>query len=149
MNLTDQEKDELFTDFMVRMTQMDSADKRIAVAQNNSAMKGLQKYYVDITDRYAGGKTDKNAWLYRQFDGWWFWAADGLYDAYLALRKAIPFIVGVKRALDGTRPTSKNQGYKKRYVLDPQNDRAEVEKIGKALMDVMFNYLKEAPTDDT
>lgn len=142
--MTEQEKDELFADFMVRMAEMDKDDKRLAVAKNNSAMKELTEYYAEIVDRHSGRKTDKNAWLYRQDEtGWWYFAADGLYDAYSAIRKVVPYAVGVKRALNNERPRFKNEGYRKQYVLDPEKDREEATKIGKMLIDAMVRYLKE------
>jgi len=140
--ISEQEKEELFADFMLRMAEMDKDDKRLSTAKNNSAMKDLTDYFNIITGRYSGGRTENNAWLYRKFEGRWYFAADGLYDSYCALRKAVPYIVGVKRALDGDRPSTKLEGYRRQYVLDPEKDREEAAKLGKMLIDTMVRYLK-------
>lgn len=140
--MTEQEKDELFADFMLRMAEMDKEDKRLSAAKNNSAMKDLTGYYNKTFGRGQGGRTEKTEWLYRKYDGWWYFAADGLYDAYCALRKAVPYIVGAKRGLNEERPVSRLEGYRKQYVLDPEKDREEANKIGRMLIDVMAGYLK-------
>lgn len=140
--MTNEEKEELFADFMVRMAEMDKDDKRLSAAKNNSAMRELTEYYNEIVDRYSGKVTEKNKWLYRKFDGRWYFAADGMYDSYCALRRAVPYIIGAKRALNGERPRNKNEGYRKQYVMDPEKDREEATKLGKMLIDTMIEYLK-------
>lgn len=141
--MTEQEKDELFADFMVRMAEMDKDEKRLATAKNNSAMKELTNYFNTIIGRRSGGKTKSNEWLYRRDEtGWRYFAADGIYDAYCALRKAVPFIVGAKRSLNGEKERPYMSGYKKQYVLDPEKDREEATKIGRMLIDTMIEYLK-------
>lgn len=142
MNLSEQEKEELFADFAVRMAEMDKADKRISVTKNNAAMTDLTTYYNENIGRYAGGKTKENEWLYRQDEsGWWYFSADGLYSAYLTLRKAIPYIIGAKRALNGEH-IPRGQ-YNRDYVLDKEKDKEMVNEIGKRLIDTMLGYLKE------
>lgn len=140
--MTEQEKDELFAEFMVRMAEMNKEEKRLSATKNNKAMIDLTEYFNQKIGRYSGGWTEDNKWLYRKEEGWWYFAADGIYDAYLALRRAVPYIVGTKRALDGERPKNRNEGYRKQYVLDPEKDREEANKIGMILIDAMIGYLK-------
>lgn len=136
--LSDEEKEELFSDFMVRMAELDKEDKKVSSALNRSAMKDISSYWA-LTIGTERNKS--NEWLYRRDEtGWWYRSGDGLYNAYLALRKAVPFIVGAKRSLDSNDYI--HSGYGKNYVMDPDKDREEAYKIGKLLIDSMIRYLK-------
>lgn len=138
--MTEQEKDELFADFMVQIAKIVKDEERLATAKNNSAMTGLTNYFNTVVGRYSGGRTENNEWLYRRDEtGRWYFVADGIYDAYCTLRKAVPYIVGAKKSLNG----EKERPYKKQYVLDPEKDREEATKIGKMLINTMIEYLKE------
>lgn len=144
--MNNQEKEELFADFMLRMSEMDHADKRLAVSKNNSAMKKVTAYYQEnFGQRWSVARNKPHEsvmWMYsKDPDGRLYFNADGFYQAYCALRKAIPFIVGTKRHLElkwddlpCKIPTN--------YVLDPEKDQDEAEKIGKLLIDAMVSYLK-------
>ena len=53
LRLSEEDKEELFTEFMIRYSEMDKEDKRMAAAQNTSAMKNLTKYWERRTHRSA------------------------------------------------------------------------------------------------
>lgn len=151
MKLTDQEKEELFAEFALRYAEMDKEDKREVAARNTSAMKNLTKYWNEVSYRscscvYKDIPDDKK-YMYRFYDGRPYMAADGLYDAYLAIRKVIPYAVGCKRSLEGNPIAGSYPGYKRTYVLDPEKDTDEATEIGKRLIDTLLNYLKEV-TDE-
>lgn len=149
MNLTDMEKEELFTEFAIRYSEMDKEDKREAVARNNSVMKDLTKYWEENTHRKTPITDDKDtSWMMREFDGRWYFAADGLYNAYLAIRKVVPYAVGAKRSLEGKKIAGSYPGYKRTYVLNPETDQEEATEIGKRLIDVLLSYVKEATEQD-
>ena len=112
-------------------------------------MKNLTKYWEKQTHKnspYFGCGTYDD-WLYRIFDGRKYFAADGIYDAYLSIRKVIPYAVGAKRSLEGKPIAGSYPGYKRTYVLDPEKDTDEATEIGKRLIDTLLNYLKEV-TDE-
>jgi hypothetical protein len=146
MGLTDQEKEELFTEFALRYSEMDKEDKREATARNNSCMKDLTKYWEERTHRTSSitNYEEDNLLLCRKFDGRWYFAAEGLYNAYLAIRKVVPLAVGAKYSLEGKKIAGSCPGYKRTYVLDPEKDRDEATEIGKRLIDTLLDYLKEA-----
>lgn len=147
--MTDREKDELFTDFMLRMSTMDKEDKRLAVSRNNSAMKKVTAYYEESFGRkwsVARQRPSEDVlWMYgKDPDGRLYFKADGFYQAYCALRKAIPLIVGTKRHLEQEFTSWVDAPAKipTNYVLDPEKDVDEAEKIGKMLIDTMVQYLR-------
>ena len=144
--MTDLEKEELFADFMVRMSTMDKEDKRLAVSKNNSGMKKVTAYYQEnFGARWSVARNrphDSVLWMYGEDpDGRLYFKADGFYQSYCALRKAIPQIVGVKRHLEQTWDDLPNK-IPVNYVLDPEKDQEDAEKIGKMLIDTMVAYLK-------
>lgn len=151
--MTEQEKEELFTEFALRYAEMDKEDKRESSARNTSAMKNLTKYWdkasyrsCGYTYRYEDIPDDKK-YMYRFYDGRPYMAADGLYDAYLAIRKVVPFAVGAKRSLEGKPIAGSYPGYKRTYVLNPEKDTDEATEIGKRLIDTLLNYLKEVENE--
>lgn len=151
--MTDQEKEELFTEFAVRYAAMDKEDKRESSARNTSAMKELTKYWEKVSYRNCGSRyrlddiPKEKQYMYRIFDGRPYYAADGLYSAYLAIRKVVPFAVGAKRSLEGKKIAGSYPGYKKTYVLNPEKDVDEATDIGKRLIDTLLNYLKEVENE--
>lgn len=146
IRLSEADKEELFTEFVMRYAEMDKEDKRESTARNVSAMKNLTPYWQEKTclpNRY--GKIPKEQeYLWREFDGRKYFAADGVYNAYMAIRKVVPYAVGAKRSLQGHKIAGSYPGYKRTYVLDPEKDRDEATEIGKRLIDVLLEYLKEA-----
>lgn len=151
--MTEQEKEELFTEFAMRYAAMDKEDKREVTARNNSAMKELTKYWEDISYRSVGSFytmrdiPKEKRFLYRKFDGRPYFAADGLYNAYLAIRKVVPYAVGCKRSLEGKPIAGSYPGYKRTYVLDPEKDLYEATEIGRRLIDTLLDYLKEVENE--
>lgn len=145
LRLSEEDKEELFTEFCIRYSEMDKEDKRTAAAQNTSAMKNLTKYWESRTHRVSLAKDipEDQEYLYREFDGRKYFAADGIYNAYLAIRKVVPYAVGCKRSLQGYQIAGSHSGYKRTYVLDPEKDTDEATEIGKRLIDVLLDYLKE------
>jgi hypothetical protein len=149
LRLSDEEKEELFTDFMLRFAEMDKKDKREVAARNARAMKDLTKYWYDVSYRSSGDHIryddipDGKKYMYRIYDGRPYFAADGLYDAYLAIRKVVPYAVGAKRSLEGQKIAGSYPGYKRTYVMDPEKDTDEATEIGKRLLDTLIEYLKE------
>lgn len=153
IRLSEEDKDELFAEFALRYAQMDKEDKRESAARNTSAMKNLTKYWEKVSYRSCGSHytyediPDDKKYMYRLYDGRPYMAADGLYNAYLAIRKVVPYAVGAKRSLEGTPIAGSYPGYKRTYVLDPEKDTDEATKIGKRLLDVLIDYLKEVENE--
>ena len=151
--LSDEDKEELFTEFVLRYSEMDKEDKHEVAARNTSAMKNLTKYWNEVSYRSSGhwytykDIPDSKKYMYRIYDGRPYMAADGLYDAYLAIRKVIPYVVGCKRSLEGKTIAGSYPGYKRTYVLDPEKDTDEATEIGKRLIDTLLNYLKEVENE--
>lgn len=151
--MTEQEKEELFTEFALRYAEMDKEDKRESSARNTSAMKELTKYWEKVSYINCGGRyrlddiPKEKQYMYRIFDGRPYYAADGLYDAYIAIRKVVPFAVGAKRSLEGKPIAGSYPGYKRTYVLNPEKDTDEATDIGKRLIDTLLNYLKEVENE--
>lgn len=144
--LSEEDKEELFTEFVARYAELDKEDKRGSTTRNTMAMKKLTLYWQEKT-RHVGllEKVPKDLeYLYREFDGRKYFAADGIYDAYMAIRKVVPYAVGAKRSLQGQPIAGSYPGYRKTYVLDPEKDLEEATDIGKRLIDVLLGYLKEA-----
>ena len=149
LTLSDEDKEELFAEFVYRYAEMDKEDKRETAIRNNMAMKNLTTYWNDVSYRSCGHHykyediPDEKKYLYRIFDGRPYYAADGLYDAYLAIRKVVPYAVGAKKSLRGEKIAGSYPRYKRTYVLDPEKDTDEATEIGKRLLDVLINYLRE------
>lgn len=153
IRLSDEDKEELFTEFALRYAEMDKADKREVAARNTSAMKNLTKYWEKASYRSCGYPytykdiPEDKRYMYRIYDGRPYFAADGLYDAYLAIRKVIPYAVGCKRSLEGKPIAGSYPGYKKTYVLDPEKDTDEATEIGKRLLNTLIDYLREVENE--
>lgn len=151
--MTEQEKEELFTEFAMRYAAMDKEDKREVTAHNNSAMKELTKYWEEVSYRSSGNCytmrdiPKEKRFLYRKLDGRPYFAADGIYNAYLAIRKVVPYAVGAKRSLRGEKIAGSYPGYKRTYVLDPEKDLCEATEIGRRLIDTLLDYLKEVENE--
>lgn len=134
MELTELQKDELFADFQLRLAEQDKADKRLGVAKNNHAMKGVTKVYYDMC-RSGNSADDYLAYKY-----------PGLYYTYIKLRSAIPNIVLLKKVkkmnngqLPGVRvPYRVNQN----PVLE-EEDMDEATKVGKILLETVIRYLEQ------
>ena len=127
--MNDIEKEELFSDFMVRMAEMDKSEKTLRVASNNRALKGMTRYY---NERKEAERRNGKLW-YDGTDGKWGFKYYGMYQAYLELRHAVVFLVNAKH-------NKRN----KIGCLIPEMDTKEAEKIGKILIDAMFDYLLES-----
>ena len=149
IRLSEEDKDELFAEFALRYAQMDKEDKRESASRNTSAMKNLTKYWNEVSYRSCGSCytykdiPDDKKYMYRLYDGRPYMAADGLYNAYLAIRKVVPYAVGAKRSLEGMPIAGSYPGYKRTYVLDPEKDTDEATEIGRRLINTLLDYLKE------
>ena len=146
LRLSEEDKEELFTEFVARYAELDKEEKRKAATLNTATMKDVTKYWEARTRRVDLYKDipEEQRYLYRECDGRPYYAADGIYDAYLAIRKAIPYAVGCKRSLEGFQIAGSHPGYRRTYVLDPEKDKDEATEIGKRLIDALLGYLKEA-----
>lgn len=125
--ITEREKEELFTDFALRLAQEDKEDKKLSVRMNNSAMKKVSRYYDAI--EIGTEKQDRY----------------GIYDCYQAIRKVIPLAVGLKHRMNGdfvNDPRYNRWSYCKSYVLEPGKDDDEAEEIGKLLLDALKTYVE-------
>ena len=150
--MTDLEKEELFTEFALRYAEMDKEDKRESTNRNKSAMKDLSRYWEKVTYRNIDAYRyqdipEEKRYLYRIFDKRPYFAADGLYNAYLMIRKVVPYAVGAKRSLQGYKIAGSYPGYKLTYVMDPEKDRDEAFEIGRRLIDTLLEYLKEVENE--
>ena len=131
MNLTEEEKEELFTEFAIKFAEMDKEDKRLTVAKNNHALAGMSKEYYKV---WRSGSPKLS---YRYL---------GVYSAYLKLRAAVPFMICAKKyakalEIEGADPRPFRYSAET-YGLENE-DIEEATKAGKILLDAMYKYLIE------
>lgn len=134
MELTEAQKDELFADFQLRLAELDKSDKRLAVAKNNHAMKGVTNLYHEMCH---SGDTADDYLAYKY---------PGLYYAYLKLRSAIPNIVMLKKVAkvnDGSIPGARLPYRVNQNPVLEDEDMDEATKVGKILLDAVIGYLEE------
>lgn len=145
MSLTEQEKEELFSEFTVRMAEMDKDEKKLRVAQNNHVMKGVTRYYRNHFDwtNVEVRKDDRVA-----FDdelGERKMRYYGTYTMYLKLRKVIPNMVMAKKhrneSLPGYLERKNNTDYRDDPLLHDE-DEAEATKCAEYLFEAMLKYLE-------
>jgi hypothetical protein len=131
MELTEQQKEELFLDFAVKFAEMDKEDKNFRTANNNAALKHMSKYYAQEVQKL---KKDPRA-----YDMKGFFRFYGVYNAYLELRHATIYLVNAKKSHD-MKPQHMN-------MLDRDKDVEEAEKAGTMLIDAMMHYLLDDSED--
>ena len=76
MSLTDQEKEELFADFMLKFAMMDKEEKKLNTARNIHLMKDMSRYYNEQIYLSEDGK---------HYSGYQPWTEDpntGLFKFY-------------------------------------------------------------------
>ena len=131
--MTEQEKEELFAEFALKLALEEKEDKSLYNRKNLSALTGVSDYCAkkfrpvvfDLERKHHG-------------DCW------GWYDSVLLIRKVIPYAVGVKRRLHHCFETSsENDLGRKKYTLNPEVDREEAYRCGKLLLDALLEYWKE------
>lgn len=138
--MTEQEKDELFSEFVVRMAEMDAKDKRLVVAKNNRIMRGITAYYNECFG-YNNPNRKVELWEYDE-NGIEHYKFLGLYQTYLKLRACVPWLVQMKKARG-----KGNEEYVARHELQTvpleEEDYEEATKVGKMLLDFMVKYIEE------
>ena len=148
MELTEIEKEELFNDFMLRLSKTSKEDRKLSVAKNNHALKGVARYYWDNYDpTNIKLKHDPKLFLdtgdpvigeiYRYC---------GFYNIYLKLRAAIPSIVMAKKHRNkehSYKETHRNPEFSDNPYLE-DDDIEEATIVGKILLDAAFNYLSNS-----
>ena len=131
--MTEQEKEELFAEFALRMAMEEKEDKSLCNRKNLSTLTNVSSY-VQNTVRLELNELEKK---YRS-DCW------GWYDTIGLIRKVIPYAVGVKRRLHHCFETSSENDYgRKKYTLNPDVDREEAYQCGKLLIDALLTYWKQ------
>lgn len=140
-NLSEEMKEELFSEFSLRLAEMDKEDKKLTSAQNTHVMCKLTK----IQGELFGWKNPENRIGTPGIDDQYLYY--GSYDAYLEIRKLIPIVVGIKRRADTLRKDPKAKvfksfAYKKKYVLQ-ESDQEEATKLGRILLETIKRYLEE------
>lgn len=131
MNMTEEEKEELFTEFAVKFAEMDKQDKRLAITKNNHILTGMSKEYCKV---WRSGSS-KLSCRYL-----------GVYSAYLKLRAAVPFMVYAKKyakALETEGADIRPFRYSAETYGLENEDIEEATKAGKILLDAMYKYLTE------
>ena len=129
--LTGFQKEELFDEFMLKMSEMEQKDKRLAVVKNNHALTGMSREYYKV---WRTG-TPNLAWRYL-----------GVYSAYQKLRAAVPFMVYAKKyakALEIEGVDVRRFRYAAEMVGLENEDIEEATKAGKILLDAMKKYLTD------
>ena len=126
MKISDQEKEDLFDEFILRMAKMSKEEKSIRGCKNKSAMKHLLKIWNKEERRLLA--SDEMPSRY------------GIYRGYISLRQTIPLIVSLKKYNLGgadTRKTCPQTG-----TLDPDDewDVKEADKAGTYLIRAMIDY---------
>ena len=139
--LSEEMKEELFSEFALRLAAMDKEDKKLTSAQNTHVMCKLTK----VNEELFGYRDPKNRVGTPGIDDQYLYY--GSYDAYLEVRKLIPIVIGIKRRADILRENPKAQvdkslAYKKKYVLQ-ENDQEEATKLGRILLETIKRYLEE------
>jgi hypothetical protein len=138
--MTEQEKDELFGEFVVRMAEIDQQDKRLSVARNNHVLRGMTAYYKDCF-AYGNPKRKVEIWEYDK-DGIQHYKFFGLYQTYLKLRACVPFLVQMKK-LKGKCRDHYTSKYSSSTIILEDSDYEEATKVGKMLLDFMVKYIEE------
>ena len=139
--LNEEMKEELFSEFALRLAEMDKEDKKLASAQNTHVMCKLTK----INEELFGWKRSENRVGTPGIDDQYLYY--GSYDAYLEVRKLVPIVIGIKRRADILRENPKARvyksfAYKKKYVLN-ESDQEEATKLGRILLETIKRYLEE------
>ena len=137
MELSEQQKEELFLEFAVRIAEMEKADKQLGVAKNNHCLAGMGRYYheqFDYTNPRAAHRQDARQYFF-------------VYNCYKKLRAAVPAIVMAKKYKDEWNgpnyyAINKTQQGSANPVL-MEEDIPEATKVGKILLDAMWKYLTE------
>lgn len=142
MNLTDQEREELFADFLVRMTEMDKEDKKVTIARNNSALKGMSRYFNKVKKEGCEGK---DPWMMEHDPGdpRRFFNYYGIYEAYCNMRKVVPLLVNIKKHANEKTGYYHSHNHRRIAELDPEEDLEEATRCGKFMIDAMIKYLRE------
>lgn len=146
IDLTQQQKDELFDEFLIKLEDANK-EERVRRAKNAKAMRGVTAYY---NDNFGGDLikpcTHQNELFWVDKDGNQTYKYYGLYSAYLKLRETIPNIVMIKKHKGKVRhyyDIHKREEYSRNPTLE-ESDAEEATKVGKLLLDTLWNYL----TDD-
>lgn len=144
--LSEEMKEELFSEFAIRLAAMDKEDKKLTSAQNTHVMCKLTK----VNEELFGYRDPKNRVGTAGIDDQYLYF--GSYDAYLEVRKLVPILIGIKRRADILRKNPKAQvykslAYKKKYVLQ-ESDQEEANKLGRILLETIKRYLEEEKDAD-
>lgn len=137
MNLTPQEKEELFNEFVIKMAEMDRKDKQLSVAKNNHCLAGVSRYYhenFDHTNPWATHREEVRHYFF-------------VYNCYKKLRAAVPALVMSKKycnpVTDVNYYSVKKQGQGSSDPVLMEEDIQEANKVGKILLDAMWKYLTD------
>lgn len=137
MELTNQEKEELFNEFVLKMAELEKEDKRIGVAKNNHCMAGVSRYFHDNFDASNPKATYQHDVRHYYF----------VYNCYKKLRAAIPAIVMAKKYSNPVTEVNyylkKKEGQGGTNPVLMEEDIPEADKVGKILLDAMWKYLTE------
>lgn len=131
MELTQQEKDELFEEFAVHYAELERSEKRLVVAKNRHVLNNMSNEYYRV---WRSGHPPLS-YKYK-----------GIYSAYLKLRAAVPFMVAAKKyaraeTIEGA--DARRYRYSAETVELEDEDIEEATKAGKILLDALHNYLME------
>lgn len=144
--LSEEMKEELFSEFALRLATMEKEDKKLTSAQNTHVMCKLTK----VNEELFGYRDPKNRVGTAGIDDQYLYF--GSYDAYLEVRKLVPIVIGIKRRADILRKDSraradKKFGYRRKYVLQ-EGDQEEATKLGRILLETIKRYLEEEGNAD-
>lgn len=138
MDLTTQDKEELFNEFIVKMAEMEREDKRLAVAKNNHCLAGVSRYYHENFDH-----TNPKAAHWKEARHYYF-----VYNCYKKLRAAVPALVMSKKYSNPVTDVNyylvKKQGQGSSDPVLMEEDIQEANKVGKILLDAMWKYLTDS-----
>ena len=141
MDLTPQEKEELFNEFVLKIAEMEREDKRLAVAKNNHCLAGVSRYYHENFDH-----TNPRAEHQKEARHYYF-----IYNCYKKLRAAVPALVMSKKYSNPVTDVNyylvknlvKKQGQGGSDPVLMEEDIQEANKVGKILLDAMWKYLTD------
>lgn len=133
MDLTEQEKEELFDDFRLRMAELDKEEKRLGAAKNIHALKGMSRYYRDTFDHTnCNSRATKEQWDFYN-----------CHRVYSKLRAVIPSMVMAKKYKGKNVYQLRLSGLRFEEAVLEDEDMEEATKAGKILIDAVIKYLTE------